>query len=100
MTQANPNNGYTLTSMDSTDVYNYLKRLARKTSDKLRKDNLSALAEALITCYGDDYDIDTVELRMIVIDHETRLSEADYREMQCHVTTSMRTLSLSEAHKD
>jgi hypothetical protein len=95
MTQANPTNGYTISFMDSTDVYNYMKRMARKTSNS----NIDCTAEALISVYGDDTAIDTVELKQILI-NPGRMTEADYREMQCHVTTSMRTVSLSEAHVD
>ena len=95
MTQSTTTNGYTLTSMDSTDVYNYMKLMARKTSNE----TVDCLAEALIQSYGDHVDIDTVELKMILI-NPGRFTELDYREMQCCVSTQMRTVSLSEAHVD
>jgi hypothetical protein len=95
MTQSTTTNGYTLTSMDSTEVYNYMKRMARKTSNE----TIDCLAEALIQSYGDDTDIDTVELKMILI-NPGRMTAMDYREMECHVTTSMRTISFTEAHVD
>lgn len=99
MTQATTTNAYTLTTMDSTDVYNYMKRLARKTSSRLYRDNIDCLAEAIISIYGDDFDIDTRELQRIVISPD-RMTSLDYREMECHVTTSMRTIPFSEAHVD
>lgn len=95
MTQSTTTNGYTLTSMDSTSVYNYMKRMARKTSNE----TIDCLAEALIQSYGDDTDIDTLELKMILI-NPGRFTDMDYREMECYVTTSIRTVRLSEAHVD
>jgi hypothetical protein len=75
-----------------------MKRMARNKF-KTVNNTIDCLAEALICSYGDDTDIDTVELKMILI-NPGRFTEMDYREMQCHVTTSMRTVSLSEAHVD
>lgn len=99
MTQSTTTNGYSISFMDSTDVYNYLKRIARKASSVLRRDSLNNLAEAIINCYEDDTAIDTVELKQILISPE-RMSTMDYREMECHVTTSVRRLAFSEAHVD
>lgn len=85
MTTTNPTNSYTLTTMDSTDVYNYLKRTARKTSNS----NLDCLAEAMISSYGDDYDMNTKDLKTLCI-ATGYMTAMDFREMECHVTTSMR----------
>ena len=96
MTQSNTiRTSYTRATMDSTDVYNYLKRLARKTSSRLYRDNIDCLAEALICTYGDNVDIDTNELKKIVICPD-RLTTMDYREMECHVTTSLSVVPVSE----
>jgi len=99
MTQTNTHNSYTLTTMNSTDVYNYMKRLVRKTSSRLYRDNIDCLAEALICSYGDDAAIDKRDLKKIAI-RPGYMTDLDFREMECEVTTSMRTVSLSEAHVD
>lgn len=91
MTQANPS--YTLTTMNSTDVYNYMKRLARKTSN----DMIDCVAEAIIAAYRDDTQIRTNELKQILTG---RMTDLEYREMQCEVTTSMRSVPAYEAHVD
>ena len=94
MTQTNTSNAYTVATMDSTEIYNYLKRLARKTSN----DTFDCMAEAIISSYGDDCDISTREVKAICACGY--MSTADYREMECYVTTSIRTVRLSEAHVD
>jgi hypothetical protein len=94
MTQSTTTNGYTVTTMDSTDVYNYLKRKARKDSNS----DIDCLAEAIIASYGDDTAISTQELKAVCACGS--LSVLDYREMQCHVVTSMRIVPAYEAHCD
>ena len=93
MTTINPTNGYTQATMNSTDVYNYMKRNARKTSNEM----IDCLAEALITSYGDGCNVAFHFLKAICAKYMT---DIDFMEMECHVTTSLRTVSLSEAHVD
>jgi hypothetical protein len=95
MTQSTTTNGYTQTTMNSTDVYNYMKRIARKTSNE----NVDCLAEALIQSYGDDTNMDKRDLKAIAI-RPGYMSELDFREMECCVTTSMRFVPDYEAHVD
>lgn len=95
MTQSTTTNGYTLTTMNSDHVYMYMKRIARKTSNE----NLECLAEALLSSYGFDADIDKRDLKAIAI-RPGYMTDLDFREMECVVITSMRTVSLSEAHVD
>lgn len=95
MTQTNTTNSYTRATMDSTDVYNYLKRLARKTSNE----TIDCLAEAMIQCYGDDTDIDTRDVKEICV-NRGYMTTMEYREMECHVTTSLSVVPFSEAHCD
>jgi hypothetical protein len=93
MTTINPTNGYTQTTMNSTDVYNYMKRNARKTSNEM----IDCLAEALIASYGDDTNIDKRDLKAICAKYMT---DIDFMEMECHVTTSMTVVPFSVAHVD
>ena len=93
MTQSTTTNGYTLTSMDSTSVYNYMKRMARNTSNE----TVDCLAEALIQSYGDDTAIDKRDLKAICAKYMTDL---DFRTMECHVSTMMTVVPLHEAHVD
>jgi hypothetical protein len=99
MTQANPTNGYTQTTMNSTDVYNYMKRIARNTFDDVLKVNIDCLAEALIASYGDDTDMDKRDLKAIAI-RPGYMSDLDFRTMECHVSTQMTVVPLHEAHVD
>jgi hypothetical protein len=57
------------------------------------------LAEALIISYGDDNDVITAELKRILI-RPGYMTALDFREMECHVTTSMRFVPDYEAHVD
>ena len=93
MTQSTTTNSYTLTTMNSTDVYNYMKRNARKTSNE----TIDCLAEALIQSYGDDTNIDKRDLKAICAKYMTDL---DFRTMECRVSTQMTVVPFSEAHVD
>jgi hypothetical protein len=93
MTQSTTTNGYTQSTMNSTDVYNYMKRNARKTSSEI----IDCLAEALITSYGDDTNIDKRDLKAICAKYMTDL---DFRTMECHVSTQLTTVPFSVAHVD
>ena len=95
MTQSTTTNGYTQTTMNSTDVYNYMKRIARKTSNE----NVDCLAEALIQSYGDDTNMDKRDLKAIAI-RPGYMSDLDFRTMECHVSTLMTVVPLHEAHVD
>ena len=95
MTQSTTTNGYTQTTMNSTDVYNYMKRIARKTSNE----NVDCLAEALIQSYGDDTNIDKRDLKAIAI-RPGYMTDLDFRTMECEVITSMSTVPFSVAHVD
>lgn len=96
MTQSNTiRTSYTRATMDSTDIYNYLKRLARKTSSRLYRDNIDCLAEALISTYGDNYDIETKDVKTLCVATDY-MTMADFREMECHVTTSLSVVPVSE----
>lgn len=95
MTQATTTNSYTRATMNSDHVYMYMKRIARNTSNE----DLECLAEALLTSYGFDADIDTRELKAICI-RPGMMTTMDYREMECHVTTSLSVVPFSEAHCD
>jgi hypothetical protein len=86
-------NSYTQCTMNSTDVYNYMKRMARMNSNE----TIDCLAEALIQSYGDDTGIDTRNLKTICAKYMTDL---DFRTMECNVVTSMRSISFDEAHVD
>ena len=88
MTQSTTTNGYTQTTMNSTDVYNYMKRMARN-SFKTVNNNIDCLAEALICDYGDDNDIIVAELKRACI-RPGYMTDLNFREMECCVTTSMR----------
>jgi hypothetical protein len=88
-------NGYTKATMNSTEVYNYLKKLARKT----KNDGIDCVAEATISVYGDDVDIDTREVERIVTGTGF-MTERDYKEMQCEVITTLSEVSFAEAHID
>lgn len=92
MTQTNTIRvSYTRATMDSTDIYNYLKRLARKTSN----DKLDCLAEAMISSYGDNYDIETKDVKTLCV-ATGYMTGMDYREMECHVTTSLSVVPVTE----
>ena len=91
----NTSNGYTQCTMNSTEVYNYMKRMARKTSDS----NIDCLAEAIIASYGDDTDIDKRDLKKIAI-RPGFMTELAFRSMECEVSTLMSFVSLAEAHVD
>lgn len=92
MTQSNTiRTSYTRATMDSTDIYNYLKRTARKTSN----DKLDCLAEAMISSYGDNYDIETKDVKTLCV-ATNYMTMADFREMECHVTTSLSVVPVSE----
>jgi hypothetical protein len=99
MTQSTTTNGYTQTTMNSTDVYNYMKRIARNTFDDVLKANIDCLAEALIQSYGDDTDMDKRDLKAIAI-RPGYMSDLDFRTMECEVITSMSTVPFSVAHVD
>jgi hypothetical protein len=99
MTQDNATNGYTLATMNSTDVYNYMKRIARNTFDDVLKVNIDCLAEALIASYGDDTNIDKRDLKEIAIRPEY-MTDLDFRTMECHVSTQLTTVPFSVAHVD
>ena len=99
MTQSTTTNSYTQATMDSTDVYNYMKRIARNTFDDQLKFNIDCLAEALIMSYSDNCDVDVRDLKAICI-RPGYMSDLDFRTMECHVTTSMRVVPLHEAHVD
>jgi hypothetical protein len=88
MTQSTTTNGYTQTTMNSTDVYNYMKRIARNTFDDVLKVNIDCLAEAFICDYGDDYDVEVIDLKRLLI-APGYMSDLDFRTMECHVTTSL-----------
>ena len=92
----NSSNGYyTKATMDSTQLYNYLKRVARKTANE----HIDCLAEALIQSYGDDREVDKRDAEKICteVGHMTPLQ---FRELECHVTTSLSTIPMYEAHVD
>jgi hypothetical protein len=92
----NSSNGYyTKATMDSTQLYNYLKRVARKTANE----HLDCTAEALIQAYGDDREVDKRDAERICteVGHMTPLQ---FRELECHVTTSLSTIPFSVAHVD
>jgi len=95
MTQTNNHNHYTLASMNSDHVYMYMRRIARKTSNE----NLDCLAEALLTSYGFDADIDKTDLKAIAI-RPGYMTDLDFREMECEVITSLKVVPLHEAHVD
>ena len=99
MTQSTTTNGYTQSTMNSTDVYNYMKRIARNTFDDVLKVNIDCLAEALIQSYGDDTNMDKRDLKAIAI-RPGYMTDLDFREMECCVTTSMRFVPDYEAHVD
>lgn len=92
-------NSYTRATMNSTDVYNYMKRIARNTFENQLEFNLDCLAEAIIMGYTDDCDVDVRELKAICI-RPGYMTDLDFREMECHVTTSLNTFSFEEAHVD
>jgi len=98
MTQSTTTNGYTQTTMNSTDVYNYMKRMARN-SFKTVNNNIDCLAEALICSYGDDINIDKRDLKAIAI-RPGYMSDLDFRTMECHVSTQMTVVPFSVAHVD
>jgi len=95
MTQANATNSYTLTTMNSDQVYMYMKRNAHKTSNT----NLDCLAEAILTSYGFDTDINKSDLKLIAI-MPGYMSDLDFRTMECHVSTQMTVVPFSVAHVD
>jgi len=99
MTQTNTHNHYTLASMNSTSVYNYIKRLARNTYNVKVAENLDCLAEALIQSFSDDTDIDKNILKSIVV-RPSYMTDLDFREMECEVITSLKVVPLHEAHVD
>ena len=92
----NTGNGYTQCTMNSTEVYNYMKRIARKAKVN---NNIDCLAEAIICSYGDDVDIDKRDLKQIAI-RPGFMTELAFRNMECEVVTAMSFVSLSEAHVD
>ena len=98
MTQTNTTNSYTRATMDSTDVYNYMKRIARK-GYAVNNENVDCLAEALIQSYGDDIAIDVRELKAICL-RPGYMTDMDFRTMECDVTTSLSVVPFSEAHVD
>jgi len=95
MTQANATNSYTQCTMNSDHVYMYMKRNAYKTSNT----NLDCLAEAILTSYGFDADIDKRDLKQIAI-MPGYMTDLDFREMECHVSTQLTTVPFSVAHVD
>jgi len=97
MTQSTTTNGYTLATMNSTDVYNYMKRMTRMHSKFATSTNIDCLAEAFIQSYGDDNDIMVAELKRVCI-RPGYMTDLDFREMECHVTTSLRYVPDYEAH--
>ena len=99
MTQTNTTNSYTQCTMNSTSVYNYIKRMARNYCAENVAINLDCLAEALIQSYGDDTDIDKSQLKKICV-ADGFFTPLDFREMECHVVTSMSTVPFSVAHVD
>lgn len=81
--------------MDSTQLYNYLKRVARKTANE----HIDCLAEALILSYGDDKEVDKRDAQRICTE-VGHMTAQDFRELECHVCTSLSTVPFSVAHVD
>lgn len=81
--------------MDSTQLYNYLKRVARKTANE----HIDCLAEALITSYGDDKAIDKRDAERICTE-VGQMTAYQFRELECNVCTSISTIPMYEAHVD
>ena len=95
----NTSNGYTKCTMNSTDVYEYMKRYASKASDVETACNIHCLAEAIIASYGSNVDIDKRDLKQIVI-RPGYMTDLTFRDMECEVITSLSFISLAEAHVD
>lgn len=91
----NSSNSYTQATMDSTQLYNYLKRVARITANE----HLDCTAEALIQAYGDDREVDKRDAERICTEVGL-MTIHDFRELECHVTTSLRIVPISVAHVD
>lgn len=88
MTQSTTTNGYTLTTMNSTHVYNYIKRMARSHYHYSNRVNIDCLVEAFIQSYGDDCNVEVADLKNIFIAPQY-MTALDFRNMQCYVVTSM-----------
>ena len=90
--------GYAKVTMNSTDVYNYMKRIARKASNETEI-NIDCLAEAILTSYGLDTEIDKRDLKQIAI-RPGYMTDLTFRFMECEVLTHMSFIPMSEAHVD
>ena len=86
---------YTKATMDSTQLYNYLKRKARQTANE----NIDCLAEALIMSYGDDKEVDKRDAERICTE-VGQMTALEFRELECHVCTSLSKIPMYEAHVD
>jgi len=76
-----------------------MKRMTRMHSKFAIKDNIDCLAEALIISYGDDNDVIKAELKSILI-RPGYMTDMDFREMECCVSTQMSFVPDYEAHCD
>ena len=90
--------GYAKVTMNSTDVYNYMKRIARKASNETEI-NIDCLAEAILASYGLDAEIDKRDLKQIAI-RPGFFTDLTFRFMECEVLTHMSFIPMSEAHVD
>jgi len=99
MTQSTTTNSYTLASMNSTSVYNYLKRIARSPYHYANRVNIDCIAEAFMHTYGDDRDVAVANLKRLLIAPQY-ITAMDFREMECEVITSLKVVPLHEAHVD
>ena len=88
MTQSTTTNGYTKKTMNSTDVYNYTKRMARSPYHYANRGHIDRLAEAFIQSYGDDCDVDVADLQQLFIQRQY-MTELNFRQMECCIWTSM-----------
>jgi len=86
---------YTKATMDSTQLYNYLKRVARKTANE----HIDCLAEALIQSFGDDAAVDKRDAKRICTE-VGQMTAYQFRELECNVCTSISTIPMYEAHVD
>jgi len=88
MTQSTTTNGYTLKTMSSTSVYNYIKRMTRMPYHFANKVNMDCLAEAFICDYGDDCDVEVIDLKRLLI-APGYMTELNFKQMECEVVTSL-----------